>query len=111
MGATFISAVVVTRTPRSINKEMGGVRVDPLARKQLENIYGRMFKDAREYHGSDPYSGSWAACGAGLDVQPMRFRDDAKAATWLSDNHGKWDHPMAVKLTGKRWMIGAWAPE
>lgn len=115
MGAVFISTVVETGTSKALKKKVSGCfgsdRIDSLARKQLESLYRGIYALDRSYHGTNPYSGSWSACGEGLDIRPERFRDVDKAHQHVMDAHEKYECPIAVKLTGKNWLIGAWAPE
>jgi hypothetical protein len=97
---------------------MGSHNLEMLVKTQSERKFLKLYKAAvyrdKQYHGDNPYSGSWATIPEVRIVNDpfperrwtkKKFQD---VSEWILDNTEKWEHAKAVKST-KGYLVGGWA--
>ena len=98
MGASFITA-----------------RIDSTNRKEVEETFKEIWEEARDYYGSNPYSGSFATFQKSVDFKHITFNSEQEAEDYISENQEKWGPVMGVIIKGGNnadyTLIGGWAAE
>ena len=64
-------------------------RIDTIDRKEVEKIYGDMWDEAKDYYGSNPYSGSFATLEKHVNFRYVTFSSDHEAEKYIADNSDK----------------------
>lgn len=91
-----------------------------LEKKKFKNIaavtkeWKRVQAHDMDMYGHDPYNGTSATFGTGLDVRNISFKSFRDVSDFILDNHDKWDPAIAVEYKDGRkemWAVGGWAAE
>ena len=98
---------------------MGSHNLEVFIKTKSEKVFKKkmdeLFERERQYHGSDPYSGSWATIdGVRIVSDPFpemkkwTKKKVEKVEEWLLDNTQKWEPAKAVK-TSTGYIVVGWA--
>lgn len=104
MGSCSLSKIITASSDKSFYKK-----------------FQKEFEEAREWHGIDPYSGTWATkSGVQIISSPItlpkrvteKFKKEGYNKIWeyISGKADKYGPALAVKV-GKDYLVGCWAPE
>ena len=71
-------------------------KVHSTSREEVRKIYEKIWEEAREYYGNNPYSGSLATLQKEIDFKYITFDSREKAEDYIAEHQEKWGNAMAV---------------
>ena len=87
-------------------------KIDSTDSKEVKRQYLEMWEEAREYYGSNPYSGSFSTLQKSVDFVYQIFPSEAEAEDYICDKQEKWGNAMAVIIKeGNKQpytLLGGW---
>ena len=86
-----------------------------LSRNEVTRRFQDLWDEEREYHGSDPYSGTFAAKDRTIHFRRKMFRSIQDAEAFILRVNDKWGPVTAchaeVEDDKTVWVVGGWCPE
>ena len=91
------------------------VTIDTVNEKEVKERFIEIWEEARDYYGSNPYSGSFATLQKDVNFKRITFASCSEAEDYLCENQEKWGKAMAVIVKeGNKapyTLLGGWCAE
>ena len=88
-------------------------KIDSVDSKEVKKQYSEMWEEARDYYGSNPYSGSFATLDRNnICFKYQTFNSKREGEDFIAENSDKWGSPIAVVIKEGNnipyTLIGGW---
>ena len=91
------------------------VTMDTINEREVKERFDEIWEEAKDYYGSNPYSGSFATLENDVDFRRITFASCDEAEEYLCENQEKWGKAMAVIVKEGNnepfTLLGGWCAE
>ena len=91
------------------------VTMDTVNEKEVKEKFKEIWEEARDYYGSNPYSGSFATLQKDVDFKRITFASYNEAQNYICEHQEKWGRAMAVIVKEGNntpyTLLGGWCAE